>query len=696
MSLKTFDPRLGIEFADAAAIRRDLAYLCKPTSLTPVDAADEGLWISDGTDVTKFLSSQVPYMRLPMNCLARRIHDAVILMGPARSGKTKGLVEGWINYTVTQAPGDMLLIYSTKKKAESMSKKDLARCFTSTEKINKLRTGRKSDDTLTFKHFINGMNLTLDSATESSLSAETYRYAGCSDYDRADDGIGQEGSKFQLMLKRVQNAKSSGMAMAESSPGRVVRAPIPEEQLGPHEAQNCDGIAQLYNQGDRRRFYWLCEDCNAWFQPVFETMAWDESIDDLQQRAKSAVCCCPRCSHEIKEHEKHDHNLTGRWFREGEVDQYGEQVFDESLIRQSKWASFWFEGVVATYQSWENLVYRYLSAQNLYDTSGDEDSLKTFYNVDVGRPYILQTESNDIGAHELMAKAVDYPRAVIPSDGRFLIMSIDVQGGSKNARFVVQAQVFGVGLQRWVIDRFEILTNPNRNNERVNPAVYPEDWDLLIEQVIKKTYPLADGTGRVMKPALTLCDSGGSSGEKDGKKTSVTDFAYQFYNRLKPKGLAHLFRLVKGASRDMDSLVKESYPDKRSKLAHGEIPLLLLHTNRLKNRVAASYTRLEFGSRYFHLPKWASRDWYEELTAEYIDDKGNWVCPHNTSNETLDLCSYAEAGMHQLGGDNINWDSPPLWATHWQLNSNVVDADVTPEFERKPKRRYNHSKGIFG
>ncbi|WED23067.1 phage terminase large subunit family protein [Vibrio sp. JC009] len=696
MSLKTFDPRLGIEFADAAAIRRKLAYLCRPTDRMPVEAADEGLWISDGTDVTKFLSSQVPYVREPMNCLARRIYDAVILMGPARSGKTKGLVEGWVNYAVTQAPGDMLLIYSTKKKAESMSKKDLARCFASTEKISKLRTGRKSDDTLTFKHFLNGMNLTLDSATESSLSAETYRYAGCSDYDRADDGIGQEGSKFQLMLKRVQNAKSSGMAMAESSPGRVVRNPIPEEQLSSHEAQNCDGIAQLYNQGDRRRFYWLCGDCNAWFQPVFETMMWDESLTDLQEQAKSAVCCCPRCSHKIQEHEKQDYNLAGRWFREGEIDQYGEQVFDESQIRQSKWASFWFEGVVATYQSWENLVYRYLSAQELYDKSGDEDSLKTVYNVDIGRPYILQTSSSEIGAHELMEKALDHPRAEIPHDARFLIMTVDVQGGKSNARFVVQAQVYGIGLQRWVIDRFEILTNPNRNNERINPAVYAEDWDLLIEQVIKKTYPLADGSGRVMKPALTLCDSGGSGAKKDGKKTSVTDFAYQFYNRLKPKNLAHLFRLVKGASRDIEQLVKETYPDKRSKLAHGEIPLLLLHSNRLKNRVAASYSRLEFGARYFHLPGWANREWFDELTAEYIDDKGNWICPDNTRNESLDLCAYAEAGMHYLGGDTINWDSPPMWAAQWQINTNVVDADVTPEFERKPTRRYRHSRGIFG
>jgi hypothetical protein len=76
MSLKTFDPRLGVQFADAAEIRRKLAYLCRPVNKSPVLAADEGLWISDGTDVTKFLSSQVPYIREPMECLSRRIYEA--------------------------------------------------------------------------------------------------------------------------------------------------------------------------------------------------------------------------------------------------------------------------------------------------------------------------------------------------------------------------------------------------------------------------------------------------------------------------------------------------------------------------------------------------------------------------------------------------------------------------------------------
>ncbi|MGD7702594.1 tail fiber protein [Escherichia coli] len=40
-----------------------------------------------------------PYIIEPMNCLASREYDAVIFVGPARTGKTIGLIDGWIVYT---------------------------------------------------------------------------------------------------------------------------------------------------------------------------------------------------------------------------------------------------------------------------------------------------------------------------------------------------------------------------------------------------------------------------------------------------------------------------------------------------------------------------------------------------------------------------------------------------------------------
>ncbi|HAI6067079.1 TPA: phage terminase large subunit family protein [Escherichia coli] len=45
-----------------------------------------------------------PYIIEPMNCLASREYDAVIFVGPARTGKTIGLIDGWIVYI---APPDI-------------------------------------------------------------------------------------------------------------------------------------------------------------------------------------------------------------------------------------------------------------------------------------------------------------------------------------------------------------------------------------------------------------------------------------------------------------------------------------------------------------------------------------------------------------------------------------------------------------
>ncbi|EHW46385.1 bacteriophage tail assembly protein [Escherichia coli DEC9B] len=58
-----------------------------------------------------------------MNCLASREYDAVIFVGPARTGKTIGLIDGWIVYTIVCDPSDMLVVQMTEDKAREHSKK---------------------------------------------------------------------------------------------------------------------------------------------------------------------------------------------------------------------------------------------------------------------------------------------------------------------------------------------------------------------------------------------------------------------------------------------------------------------------------------------------------------------------------------------------------------------------------------------
>lgn len=58
----------------------------------------------------------------PMNCPASREYDAVVFVGPARTGKTIGLIDGWIVYNVVCDPADMLLIQMTEEKAREHPK----------------------------------------------------------------------------------------------------------------------------------------------------------------------------------------------------------------------------------------------------------------------------------------------------------------------------------------------------------------------------------------------------------------------------------------------------------------------------------------------------------------------------------------------------------------------------------------------
>lgn len=63
-----------------------------------------------------------PYVIEPMNCLASREYDAVVFVGPARTGKTIGLIDGWIVYNIVCDPADMLVIQVSEEKAREHSK----------------------------------------------------------------------------------------------------------------------------------------------------------------------------------------------------------------------------------------------------------------------------------------------------------------------------------------------------------------------------------------------------------------------------------------------------------------------------------------------------------------------------------------------------------------------------------------------
>ena len=201
------------------------------------------------------------------------------------------------------------------------------------------------------------------------------------------------------------------------------------------------------------------------------------------------------------------------------------------------------EGPAAAYQTWAQLVYKLLTAEQDYETTGSEETLKTVINTDWGLPYLPRAATEQRRADVLMQRAEDYGKRLVPPKVRFLLASVDVQGGKKR-RFVVQIIGYGENGERWLVDRYNIRQSLrcDENGEAlpVHPGSYPEDWQLLIMDVLEKTYPLQSNPFRRMPVLAMAVDSGGEDG--------VTDNAYKFWRKCRRDGLGKRVYLIKGDS----------------------------------------------------------------------------------------------------------------------------------------------------
>lgn len=653
--------------ANAASIRHDVGELLRPPRRVRVsESVAESMYVVHGNGTkTLWKADKAPYMIEPMDCLGSRKYDAVIFIGPARTGKTIALIDGFVCYKIINDPGDGLVVQISQDKAAEYSKKRLQRSFNASPEIAKRLSPRGHDNNVHDITFKAGNMLAIKHPSKNVFASSDYQFVLLTDYDRMTENVGGEGSGWVLASKRTQTFGSTGMTAVESSPGRPVKDPDwkqPENE--PHKAPPTTGALDLYNQGDRRRFYWQCPQsaCRHWFQPIQENF-----------NLESGHAFCPHCGVEVDPRLKRELNIAGRWVPEG-----CELTLDGELIgtpRQTRIASFWMEGPAASDQTWASLVSKLAAAEETFQTTGNQKDLQSVTNVDWGRPYVNRTPGTKRSGQTLRGRAEAVAKRVVPHGVRFLTAAVDVQGG-KNRRFVVQIHGWGPNRETWVIDRFNIKEDRGPDNDQparqINPMTQPEDWDLLTRDVLKRTYRIADGTGRRMPILAMAVDTGG---EGSGTE-SVTSQAYEYYRRLMRDGdgLHGRVYLLKGGSGKTNSRIRKTEPDNtkrknRKSGARGDVPLYLLGTDLLKDTVAAMIDREQPGAGYMHTPEWMPLWWYDELTYEVRDPAtGKWSKPGGKANEAFDLFVYNLVVFILLGGEKIDWQAPPAWADHWDAN----------------------------
>lgn len=674
--------------ASARNIGIDIARLIRPPRRIRVsEAGAEMMFVTDGSgQTTRWNPDTAPYMTEPMDCLASRAYDAVVFVGPARTGKTQALVDGFVTYAVTCDPGDMLIVQTTQDDAREFSKKRVERLLNNSPELAACVSPRGHDNNVHDRVFRAGNYLGIKWPTKNVLASSDYRYVVLTDYDRMPEDIGGEGDAYSLASKRTQTFMSAGMCAVESSPGRPVLDPDwhrPADQ--PHMAPPTTGILSLYNLGDRRRLYWQCLHCGDWFQPIMEN--W---------HAPTRRPVCPHCGGQPRPKHKHALNRNHRWLWEGgELDAEGNR---SGQRRDTRIASFWMEGPAAAYQQWESLARKLEEAEETFQQTGSQEALRSRHGLDWGRPYIDRKAGKTRSAQRLADRADSFTQKRVPHGVRFLTAAVDVQGG-RHARFVVQVHGWGREGECWVVDRFNIREDRGLDGKseprQIDPATNPEDWKLLTRDLLPRTYTVDDRSGREMPVVRIAVDSAGSG--QQGGEAGVTKNAYAWYRQLRRDGQHRQVLLVKGATHKQQTRIRVTYPDSggrkdRKAGSKGDIPLHLLSTDQLKDNVVAMLDREEPGPGFLHTPDWLGQWWYDELTAEERGTDGHWRNERKRPNEALDLCAYNYVAYIDVGGEKIDWNAPPAWALDWDENSLLSAEAAEKMLNTRSRRRVSRSK----
>lgn len=661
-------------FASAKDIAKEVTELIRaPRRMKISEAVAQYMRVPQGAgNSVPWDPEKAPYIIEPMDCLNRREYDAVIFVGPARTGKTIALLDGWMCYVVKCDPADMLITQLTQDKANEHSKKRIDRTFRVSPELQSCLSPRGNDNNVYDKFFKAGNYLKIGWPSINILSSSDYKYVALTDYDRWPDDIDGEGDGFSLASKRTTTFMSGGMTMVESSPGKDIRD-LKFRPTTDHEAPPTTGILSLYNRGDRRRYYWSCPHCSEYFQPTMTNMTGYRDEQDYVKASEAAHLCCPHCNGVITAAQKSELNSKGRWLKEGQTIDKNGVISGEG--RNSRIASFWLEGPTAAYQTWAQLIYKLLTAEHEYELTGSEETLKAVINTDWGLPYLPRSALEQRRSEELMARKENVEKRTVPDGCRFLVAAVDVQGGRKR-RFVVQIIGYGAQGERWLIDRYNIKYSLRANEEgeayQIDPAAYPEDWDLLISDVLQKQYRLESQENDYLPILAMAVDSGGEDG--------VTDNAYAFWRRCRRQKLSKRVYLIKGDSTRRQKLINETHPDNtkrsdRHAKARGDVPVYLLQTDQLKDRINNALSRPTAGANYIHFPDWLGEWFFDELTYEERGPDGKWRKPGKGNNEAFDLFCYCHAIAILRGYENIKWgdeDDVPSWARLPAINPNLI------------------------
>lgn len=483
--------------------RREARAWHVPEPLSPSQWAEEHRILSrtQSSRPGPWRNANAPYLAGLMDLATRPGVEEITIMKAAQVGVSEA-IRNVVAYLAEREPDPVLLVLPDENVGRRIMANRILPLFRGTTGLRELVTPTARDVQLNSISLSNGFMLRLGWAgSPSSLAADPVRVVINDEVDKFPEWSGRESDPITLGYARTRTYDQRRLIINISTP-------TTEHGLIATRFASCP--VKLY-------YHVPCPHCGQYQRLLFGQLRWpkcethDPKAEAAEiERQRDAWFECVHCQLRIEEAHKKDIVRRGVWATEQqEIASDGTVCGDWPPGRRVGvhiWAAY------CLWTPWWQIAAEYVAAKD------DPVALMGFTNSTLGEPFsqsIAPTASSAFKEKCIGAA----PAGIIPRWGMYLFASADVQ---KRCIYYV-VRVWGRGMR----------------SRRIDHGIV-ENFDLLRERVLNRTYPFEDGRNAVAHVGVLGIDTGGGHGIGDMSRTEeVYRFALTDIHRIKAlKGMA--------------------------------------------------------------------------------------------------------------------------------------------------------------
>jgi phage terminase large subunit GpA-like protein len=585
-----------------AATRRAMEHLVPPPDMLPSAWAEANIRIPVGNAIPGPINfDNAPYQRGMIDVVKEPGIYRVDYMTGAQLGKTttQQCISGYFiaheprsQIFVQPTQGDVQTFLETKLRPMLDANKSIA------DKMAKQR-GREGVNNSRIISYIGGWLMFGWAGSPKTLRGRSAPVTQADEVDGME--ATPEGDPVELLDQRAATFGDMRLSTRSSTP----------------TVKGASRIETGFQEGDQRRYYVPCPDCD---EPQFlkwPQVRWDgrRSTDvqdaeqdqdkDVDHKPETAVYVCEHCG------SCWDDGMRIAAIRGAEAKGHGWKAAKPFKGH----ASFHAPEMLSTFRRLRDIVQSYLAKLAV-------DDLQSFVNVSLAETYEEKGEKADPATLLGRAQASGYLSGWVPAGGLYLTAGVDMQMD----RLEVEIVAWGEGEQSWQVDYRVLWGDP----------LAGDVWNDL-DDVLAETFPHAYG---VHLPISAACmDTGGTN--------SMTQAAYDY---AKGKTGRRLFA-IKGVP-GWDKAIIEKPQRKQSGKNARKVDLFLVAVDVAKLVTMRRLANAQPGPGYCHFPMDRDETYFKGLTSEkmvtrYVKGQPvrEWHKPDKARNEPLDCRNYAYAAL---------------------------------------------------